>query len=316
MKENRDLKPVYVTKADMAVSDLTSGGALVAEQLKTFILVQIKNQVMMEKVRVTTMSRPQQEINKMTTFGSQVWFPGTESQALSLAQRSKPGFGQVTLTSQEIVCQVDFPRYVLEAQVEGPNFKNTMIGYLGIHTKRDFENLIINGNTVTGSNSLLLMFNGMIALSASNTYAAGAAALSSSILDRTGLTMPEEFDSQPGLGYYTNKVAWSAYHRELGARGTPLGDLNQTGVSPGLPYQGYPISKVPLFPNNLGVGVNETVVLFLDPKQFIFAFHDKLEMQSEYSIRERVWTVVLTARIAQAYEHEPMTVKTTGVLGA
>uniref|UniRef100_A0A6M3XUP8 Putative capsid protein n=1 Tax=viral metagenome TaxID=1070528 RepID=A0A6M3XUP8_9ZZZZ len=312
--ENKDLREAWVTKADMAMADMNAGGVLVRDQRKRFILVNIKGTAMTERVRVTTLSRESEEIPKMTTFGAQVWYPGTESQALVLAQRSKPAFDKVTLTSQEIVAQVDYPRYVLENQVEGPRFNATLIGYLGVHSRRDIENLIINGNTVTGANTYLRMFNGMIAAAVSNTYAAGAVALLSAPLHLTNLTMPDEYDQQPNLAYFTNKVAWSSYYDELAARGTAMGDTFQAKSVP-LPYRGEGVHKVPLFPNNLGVGVNETVVLYLDPKQFIFAWHDQIGTWTEYNGRERVWTVVLTARVAEGYEHEPAVVKTTGILG-
>lgn len=314
MKENKDLQtPVYVQKADMALADLVSGGKLVADQRKKFILVNIKNQVVMSKIRVTTMKRETEEIPKMTTFGSQVWYPGTESQALTLAQRVKPGFGKVTLTSTEVVCQVDYPRYVLMDQIEGPAFKNTLIGYLGMHTKRDFENLIINGDT-TSANTLLALFNGMIAGATTNAYAAGGVALSSTVLASTKATMPSEYRVQPNLVYLTNEIAHDAYWAELEARGTPLGD-NKITSDGNLLFRGREVVEVPLFPNTLGGGGNQTAVWYGDPKQFIFAFHEDVEMQSEYNIRERVWTVVVTARVAQGYEHEPAVVKTTGVVG-
>lgn len=315
MTDNKNLqKPVYVQKADMTLSQLTSGGKLVRDQRKKFILVNIKGQVMMTKVRVTTMSRESEEIPKMTTFGSQVWHPGTEAQALTLAQRVRPGFDKVTLTSQEIVCQVDYPRYVLKDQVEGANFHNTLIGYLGMHTKRDFEKLIINGD-VTSTNTLLAMFDGMIASATSNAYAAGSVANSSTVLASTISTMPSEFRKQPNLAFYTNEIAHDAYWAEREARMTDRGEMHMDGA-PDLWYRKRRVIEVPEFPNDLGVGSNETAIMYLDAKQFIFAFHEDVEMQSEYNIRERVWTVVITARVAQDYEHEPAVVKTTGVLGA
>jgi len=314
MQENKDLRPVWVEKADMAMADLNAGGVLVRDQRKKFILVNIKGTVMTEKIRVTTLSRESEEIPKMTTFGDNVWHPGVESQALSLAQRVKPDFDKVTLTSQEIVCQIDYPRYVLNNQVEGPRLKNTLIGYLGVHSRRDIENLIINGSTAAGATSFLRMFDGIITSSASNTYAAGTVALSSAVLHNTYLTMPEEYDMQPNLAYFTNKVAWSAYYDELAARGTNMGDIHQAKNVP-LPYRGESVIKVPLFPNNLGGATNESVVQYMDPKQFLFAWHENIGTWTEYNGRERVWTVVLTGRVAQDFEHEPAVVKTTGVLG-
>ena len=314
MKENRDLqRPVYVQKADMALADIVSGGKLVAEQMKKFILVNIKGQVMMEKVRVTTMSRETQQIPKMTTFGTRVWNPGTESQALTLSQRVKPGFDLVTLTSHEIVAQVDYPRFVLQDTVEGPQLHNTMVGYLGLHTKRDLEELICAGNTGS-TDAFLALFNGIINGASTNTYAAGAIALSSTVLGNIRATMPSEYRNQPNLGYFTNEVAHDAYWTEVEARATNAGDLHLLNA-PGLRFRQKDVTEVPLFPNNLGGGANETAVMYMDPKQFIFAFHEDVELWSEYNGRERVWTIVVTARVAQGYEHEPAVVKGTGVLG-
>jgi len=315
MEENRSLqKPVYVQKADMALSDIVAGGKLVADQRKQFILVNIKGQVVMARIRVTTMTRESEQIPKMTSFGTQVWHPGTESQALTLAQRVAPGFDLVTLTSKEVVCQVDYPRYVLADQVEGPAFHNTLIGYLGLHTKRDFENLIINGDT-TSTNTLLTMFDGMLAGATSNTYAAGSVALSSDILATTISTMPAEFRVQQNLTFLTNPVACDAFAAELEARVGAAADA-RLAAGGSLSFRGRPVLEVPLFPDTLGVGGSDTDVWYGDPKQFIFAFHENVEMQSEYNIRERVWTVVVTARVAQAYEHEPAVVLTTGITGA
>jgi len=312
MQENYLQKPIEVQKADMAMSDFTSGGVLVRDQRKKFILVNIKGTVVTARVQVRNMSKESEELPKLTTFGSQVLYPATESQAPTYAQRSKPGTDKVTLTSQEIIAAIDYPRYVLKNQVEGPSFKSTLMAYLGQHTRRDIENLIVNGDT-TSTNTLLAMFDGMIASATSNTYAAGAAALSTAILDTTTLTMPEEYDDQDGLVFLTNKTARAAYRKELGARGTQLGDANQIS-SKSVQYDDSEVIRVPMFPNTLGGGT-ETVVLYLDPKQWIFAFHEAIETQTEYNIRERSWTVVLTMRVAQDYEHEPAVVKATGVLG-
>jgi HK97 family phage major capsid protein len=314
MTENRDMqRPVYVQKADMALADIVAGGKLVADQRKRFILVNIKGQVMMQRCRVTTMKRETEEIPKMTTFGSRVWHPGTESQALTLAQRVKPGFDKVELVSREIVAQVDYPRFVLMDTVEGPALHNTMIGYLGLHTKRDLEELICGGDT-TSTDVFLAMFDGIVAGATTNTYAAGAVALSSTVLHNTRSTMPSEYRVQPNAQYYTNEVAHDAYWAEVEARATNAGDTHLLNA-PGLRFRNKDIIEVPLFPNGLGAGLNETAVMYMDAKQFIFAFHEDVELQSEYNIRERVWTIVVTARVAEGYEHEPAVVKTTGVLG-
>lgn len=313
MNENNALRPVFVQKADMAVSQLVSGGLLVRDQLKKYILVAIKQAKMMGRVRVTTVQRDSQEIPKMTTFGSQVWHPGTDMEELPYAQRVRPGFDMVMIYTHELVCNLRFPKYFLKAQVEGPAFQSTLIGYLGLHSSRDFDNMILNGDT-TSTTDILALEDGMIALAASNTYAAGAASLSRDILDRTMQTMPDEYADQAGLGFFTSRAARAAYRRELGDRVGGLGDQNI--ISQNVVYDGIPVEWVPLIPTNLGGGLNETVVLHLDPKQFIFAIQENVELETEYHIGSRSWNVVMTCRVGQNYEHEPACVKTTGVLNS
>lgn len=316
MQDNKQLqqRPVEVLKADMALADLTSGGKLVADQFKKFYLVLIKGQVVMSKIRNVVLKRETTEFPRMTSFGTQVLHPGTESQALTLGQRVAPGFGKTTLTSTEVVAQVDYPRYALIDQVEMQGFKNTLLAYLALHVKRDLENLVINGNTGS-ANTLLRLFNGMIQAASSNTYPAGGVTLATGVLGNTRKTMPSEYKQQPNLLYFTNEFAfedlWTEYESRIGT----LGDSKLTQGASSLPFRGSQLYEVPLFPNNLGIGLTETAVLYLDPKQFIFGLHEDVETQTEYNIRERTWTVVLTGRISQGYEYEPSVVKTTGVTG-
>jgi HK97 family phage major capsid protein len=311
--ENRDVKPVEVLKADMALADLTSGGKLVNDQFKKFYLVLIKGQVMFSRIRSLPLRRETTEINRMTTLGSQVLHPGTEAQALTIAQRVAPGFGQVTLTTKEVVAQLDFPRRALADQVEGPQFRNTLLTYLALHVRRDWENAAINGNT-SSTNTLLAMFNGIINGASSNVYP-GTGTLSSTILGNTRKTMPSEYRHAGNPTYFTNEVAYDDLWTEWESRGTSLGDAALTEDRP-LRFRGKPVVEVPLFPNDLGVGSDETAVMYFDPMGFIFGLEENLEVQSEYNIRERTWTVVMTARFSQGYEYEPGgVVKTTGITG-
>lgn len=312
MKDIHELRPVYVNKADMAVSQLTSGGVLVREQMTDFITVAIKEGKMLPLVRVVPIGRNEREIPKMTTFGSRVWHSATEMEELPLAHRVRPGFDKVTISTSEIMAQINFPKYFLKAQVEGPRFQSTLIAYLGQHSARDFDDMIINGDT-TSADDFLQRQDGMRALMTTNTYAAGSVALSSSVLDSTELTMPDEYMEQPNLAFFTSRRARAAYRRELQARATPVGDQNVL-VNGQLVYGDIPVVVVPMIPTTLALGGNETVVLYLDPKQFVFAIEEDVELETEYSKKARMWSVIMTARIGQNFEHEPATVQTTGVL--
>jgi len=315
MKENRELIQAVVAKADMAVADLAAGGAEVREQVNRFLVIMIVKDTLLPLVRTMTIGRNQREIPKMTTFGGNVMHPAVESQALTIAQRVRPGFGQVILTTFKGKCQVDFPEEVLRRQVEGPAFKNTMLAYLALHVKRDIGDKLLNGNTVTGATPWLRQANGMRALATTNVFPAGNVDLSGDVLDTTILTMPLAFeDVEERAVFLTNRNAHAAYRRELGLRIGGLGDSHVVDKRP-LMYDDVPVVKVPLMPGNLGGGLNETVVLYLDPKNMIYAVEENLVVRSEYAIREDVWTVVMTITYAQQYEHEPMVVQTTQVNG-
>jgi len=312
MEENANLRPVYVTKADMALSQLTSGGKLVAAQEQKFFLVAIKKAVMLPRVFTTTVDRDQKELPKMTTFGSQVWYPATEMEDLAYAQRSRPGYDKVEFTTHEIMCQVNFARYFLRAQVEREGFQNTLIAYLGLHSARDFDNLVINGDT-NSSNSLLALLDGMIAAASSNEYPASGGSLSSEILDGLMLTMPEEYADQDNLGFFTCRGARAAYRRELQNRPTPAGDKATTDAYDPT-YDGIPVTRVPLFPTTLSG--DETVVLHLNPKMFLYVIEEGVELETEYYKKARMWSIIMTARVSQTYQHEPAVAYASAVLAS
>ena len=206
---------------------------------------------------------------------------------------------------------------MLRRQVEGKNFKNTLIAYLGTHVKRDFEDITVNGNTVAGATAWLRMLQGMLASAVTNTASAANADLSGDFLDTLILTMPEEFDDvEDRAVFLTNKFARAAYRRELGLRMGPGGDKHVEQRNKVF-YDDIEVVHVPLFPNTLneGGGSDETNVLYLDPKSWLMAIEESLVMRSEYAIREDVWTVVMTVTFGQTYEHEPMVVKGTRVNG-
>ena len=53
----------------------------------------------------------------------------------------------------------------------------------------------------------------------------------------------------------------------------------------------------------------------MNPKNLVMGFQRRVTTESEFRISEQVWAVVVTVRVAINYEHEPMVVKATGVLG-
>jgi len=316
MTPNQQLRrPVAADKADMALSDLTAGGRLQPDQLKQYIRVAIKKSVLMGMVRVTTIPTPEYNLPKMTTMG-EVMKPGVSGQALALAERSKVGLGYVQLVSKMGKAEVDIPREVLEDQIERGAFKNSVMAYLGEHTSADLEKQLIKGNTSTGATAWLKLQNGLIALTTSNTSAAGNVDLDKDVLETLDEALPEEYDEQPGMAYFTNRFARNKFRQSISDRTGGLSDAVVDGTAKkDLGWQDRPIKKIPLFPNDLGTGVDETRVLLLGPKNAIYAFYRKVTLDTEFAVRAQVYVIVLTLRSAIQYEHEPAAAMATEING-
>jgi hypothetical protein len=316
MTPNQQLRrPVAVDKADMELSDLTSGGRLKPEQLKQYIRVAIKKSVLMSMVRVTTIPTPEYELPKMTTLG-EVMHPLVSGAALAESERSKVGLDYVQLAAKGGKAEVDIPREVLEDQIERGAFKGSIMAYLGEHTSRDLENQMINGDTTGSGTAWIKLQNGAIARTTTNTSSEGGVTLDKDVLRNLDEAMPEEFDEQPNMAYFTNRYARNSYRQYISDRTGGLSDAIIDGTAKKeLGYQDRPIKKIPLFPNNLGTGTDETRVMLLSPKNLIYAFYRKVTLDTEFAVRAQKYIIVLTLRSAIQFEHEPAVAMSDEVLG-
>jgi len=312
--EGSHLKPTWAQKADLQISQIASGGELVREQVEEYFLVAIAEAVMLDKVRTVIMGRDQIEFPIMSTFGDSVWQPASEYTALVDAERVRPGFTQTILTVREIMSEVRWPKHIMKQQVEKEQLKNTLLGYLAKHHRGGWDNLIIAGDTASGATPFLRLFNGMIAGATTYVYPAGTVALSSTVLNTIKFTMLQPYRSGRNLAFYTSEEALNAYLTELESRNTSLGDTVIVEGTEMPAYRRAPIYDIPRFPTSLGIGTNETVVMYCDAKDFLFGIRENMEVETEYNPRLRATAVITTAWIAQGWMYEEMEVKSTGVL--
>ncbi len=314
--EGSGLRPTWAQKADLQISQIASGGELVREQVEEYFLVAIAQAVMLDKVRTVIMGRDQIEFPIVSTFGDAVWQPASEYTALPEGQRVRPGFDQTVLTVHEIMSEVRWPKHVMKQQVEREKLKSTLLGYLALHHKGGWDNLIISGDTASGATAFLRLFNGMIAGATTYVYPAGTVSLSSTVMETIKFTLPKAYRDGRNLAYFTAEEAQSAYLRELESRNTSLGDKVIVDGEEMPAYRKKPIFEVPRFPTTLGIGGNETVVMYCDAKDFLFGIRENMEVETEYNPRLRAFSVITTAWISQGWMYEEMEVKSTGVLAA
>ena len=176
---------VLIQKADMALADLAPGGILAVKQTTKFFRVALKKNVLTSKVRAPTMTNPTEEHPKIL-WTQRVLQPATSGVALGVAQRSKPTFDKMTLTSQLAKGEVHYPREMLEDQIERGSLRGTLTNFMGEKISTDLEDLLINGDTAS-ADSWLVHLDGLLKLATSNVLPGAAATLSAGILRDLGL---------------------------------------------------------------------------------------------------------------------------------
>lgn len=303
-----------IEKADLALSDLTNNGEIVPAQARRFIRLLVKPSVVMSQAFVRPMGSKKQKINT-ARFGSRIMRPGAEATALPLGDRSKPDLTEVELSAELFKAQVDLNDEVLEDNIEGGNFRQTVMSLIGEAASRDMEELLVQGDTAS-ADAYLAIFDGLLKAATTNTVAAGTVPLSKTELKATLKAMPSEFSrNRRRLRYFTSVNAEIDYRDTLANRATAEGDrFLQDQMNSR--YSGIPVQDVPLFPENLGGGTNETNLLLTDPKNVAIGIWRRIRMEVERDAKAGVLSVVVTIRWHFKYVHEPAVVKTTEILAA
>lgn len=308
MASNRSI----LEKADLRVQDLiTSGGILPEAVAQKFIEVAVKESVIMGMATVVPMKSREQRIDTMR-FGSRVLQPGYEATALPVAQRSKPDLTKSLLQAKLLKAEIRMSKEVLEDNIEGDGFQNHIITAAGKAVARDMDELISNGD-ILSADPFLAVLDGIRKQATTNTVAAGTVNLSKTILKSSMKTMPVEFlRDRRQLSFLTSMDAETDYRDSLADRATAVGDrFLLEGIK--ATYAGVPISGVPIFPENLGGGTNETEMLLLDPKNIHVGIWRQIEWETDKDIMAGELIIVVSLRMDVKFAYEPAVVKTSGI---
>ena len=252
-------------KADLALGELTTdGGVLVPAQAMKFIRILIDKSVVMNMATVTPMKAQKQLLEKIR-FGSRILRAGAEATALSAGDRSKPDLSKVELDSKLFKAEVRLSDEILEDSIERDQLRNTVMQLMSESIARDMDEVIVNGDTASGD-PFLAQFDGMLKAATSNVVLGGTAVISKTMLKDMLKTMPSEFlRAKSAMKYLTSVDARIDYQDLVSDRATNLGDTALESDRPPQ-YSGVPLLDVPLFPEDLGGGTNETNIILTDPK--------------------------------------------------
>lgn len=307
MEENKSI----LEKADMALSDLTTGGLLVPAQAQKFIRILIDEAKIMKMATVTPMKSHTQEINKIK-FGTRVLHAGNENVALAEADRAKPQTSKLQLVAKLFKAQVNLTYEVLEDSIEQETLKQTIMTLMGEAIARDLDELLILGD-VTSPDSYLAQFDGLLRSITSNIVNAGGVPITKSLLRDMLKAMPSPYlRDKNSLRFLTSVDAEIDYRDSLSNRQTQVGDGALNGATP-VGYSGVPVIDVPIFPETLGGLTNETNVILTDPKNINVGIWRQIQIETDKDIQAGKVIIVVTMRADMKLIEETAAVKAVAV---
>ena len=125
---------------------------------------------------------------------------------------------------------------------------------------------------------------------------AAAAPISKDLLRDLVKTLPSEYlRDKSAMRYLTSVDADLDYRNSLAERATAVGDKFLEGDAPVL-YSGVPVQPIPLFPENLGAGSDQTVILLCNPKNIHVGIWRQIRIESARDISEGTLKIVATLR--------------------
>jgi hypothetical protein len=310
-----------IARADLALSDLIgTGGYMTTAQSNRFFRKMMDEPTILKDARVVPMSRPKMEINKIG-FGTRILRAAqqgsistpeqgeTGGRALTRAQRYKPTTERVTLQTSEVIAEIDLPYEAIEDSIEGGDldasvFQQTILDMMAARISLDLEELVILGDTASGDTYLALQ-NGIIKQTVSNIVNQAGDPMGPQLFGNMIKALPTKYYKLLNrYRFYSSKPKEIDYRMTIAQRQTQLGDATLQGNFP-ISVLGVPLSSAALMPSS-------NMVLII-PNNLIIGVQRNLRMEFDKDIRERAFIIVVTMRLAIAFEEEDMNVKAINI---
>jgi len=311
-----------IQKADMTLADLASGGLLNPEQSASFIRKLRTAPTILNQMRTVVMSSPQRNINKIG-FGSRILHAGVSATGLAVGDRSKPATEQVQLNTKEVIAEIRLPYDVIEDNIEqgninadggaqngsgvvGGTFKDTIMSMIAERAAIDLEELALMGDTVGGADDYLKLLDGFLKSATTNVVDAGANAISRTMFKNGIKALPDEYKKNLSqLKQFVSMDNYTEYHDTRTNRETAGGDAINEQATPTLYALGTKVEGAAIMPAANG--------LFCNPQNMIFGVQRNLSIEVDKIITDRVFVIVLTARVDFKFEEEEGVVQYTNI---
>src|ERR1700687_5043186 len=250
-------------KADLALSDLTTGGGMLQPaQAQKFLRILINEAVILKQSTVVPMRSPKQLIEKIR-FANRILRSGSEAVGLPVGDRARPNLGRVELDAQLFKAEVRLNNEVLEDSIERGQLRQTIMQLMAEAIARDVDEVIIQGDS-TSPDPFLAKLNGILKQSTSNIVDAQNQTTNKTVFRDMLKTMPHPFlRNKKELRFFASVNSEIDYKDSLADRATIGGDKFTEEDVPAA-YSGVPVLHVPMFPENLGPGTNATDIILTD----------------------------------------------------
>lgn len=301
-----------IQKADMTLQDLIdNGGYLSTAQSNRFIEDLIDQPTILNQARVIVMSTPKQEINRIG-FGKRIMRAAPEDgETLPADKRAKPDTKRITLSTEEIIAEVELPYKVIEDNITKGNinaggdrptgqFTDMILRLIAERASTDLEELALLGDK-DSSDEYLALVDGWMKLTKSHIVDHENAEISKTMFKNGVKTLPSRYHRNLSqMRHFVSTAQNVEYSDKLSSRETALGDAKIQTLENNW-GSGVPVRGVPLMP--------ETQGLLANPKNLIIGIQREMSLEYEKNIRARKFVIVLTARVAVEIEDEQANVK-------
>jgi HK97 family phage major capsid protein len=299
-------------KADLALSDLTTGGGLLQPaQAQKFLRILINEAVILKQATVVPMRSPKQLIEKIR-FASRILRSGSEAVALPVADRALPNLGQVELDAQLFKAEVRLNNEVLEDSIERGQLRQTIMQLMAEAIARDVDEVVIQGDK-TSTDPFFAKLDGILKQAHSNVVDAQNQTTNKTVFRDMLKTLPHPFlRNKKELRFFSAVASEIDYRDSLADRATVGGDRYINEDVPAN-YSGVPVIAVPMFPEELGPGRNTTNIVLTDPKNINVGIWRNIRVEVDKIVWEGVLVIVATLRFDVKYAEETATVKAVNV---
>lgn len=302
---------VLLDKADLNLSNLATAGVLQPGQAARFIRTAIDESAVMDRATVRPMKSPIELMEKIQ-FGSRILRAGNEATPVATGDRAAPGLDSVELNARLFRAEVDLSDEVLEDSIERGALRNTVMQLMAERAALDIDEVLVNGDTAS-TDPFLAQFDGILAQSTSNVVAVGGQTTNKGIFRDMLKSLPSQFSRRKrDLVFFTSTDSELDYRDSLSDRIGALGDRaleDEIEVR----YGSVPVVDVPVMPEDLGVGGDETNIVLTDPRNIVVGMWRRIKMETDKLIRNGVLVIVASLRFDTVFQEETAVVRATGV---